>query len=216
MSATQQLNHSVRQLEDTNKYLPAPWHASITNLQKFSSQTHRHPPLSFQQRGSLLGMWVPLLTTCSCWGCGHSCFRGVHAAPYNHLTHPLVGRHPSRSPAVPQTGGCCTGSGQRCDASRVTAVSARLGFHCCSVPALRSYKFWSYKFWSYKWGLTNLLPYKFLCFFCTSFQIDSFFVSKFSLSFPGYHLIQLMVVVLFSMISWGLMVVSPCSKISLG
>lgn len=142
-------------------------------------------------------MWVPLLTTGSCWGCGQSCFRGAHAAPYNHLMHPLVGRQPSRSPAVPQTGGCCTGSGQRCDASRVTTVSARLGFHCCSL------------------GLSPL-PYKFCCFLCTSFQTDAFFVSKFSLSFPGYHLLQLMVGVLFNMISWGLMVVSPCSKISLG
>ena len=62
----------------------------------------------------------------------------------------------------------------------------------------------------------SLLRYNFLCFFYTASQTNSFFVSKLSLSFPGYRLIQLMAAILCSMISLGLMVVPLFSKISFG
>lgn len=47
----------------------------------------------------------------------------------------------------------------------------------------------------------SLLHYKFLCCFYTAFQTNSFFLSKLSLSLPGYHLSQLMAAILFSTIS---------------
>lgn len=204
MSAIQQFNHNVRHLGKTNKFLQVPKDTSVINPQQFSSHVRRHSPLSHWQGGPFRGRGSPLLTPCSHWGCGRSSSRDAHAAPYNQLIHPLVGRHPSRSPTLTQSVGPYmlhpTGSGHALGASRWwrpmdgEAAASGLGrgcgvpdwvCDCCSGPRLRP--------------LPALLQIVTLLY--AAFQTKLFFVSKLSLWFPGCCLIQLIAAILLSAIS---------------